>query len=188
MITKKKLRAEMILVRKQLSPQYITQSSQQISEKLVQSSFFIDADVILFYMAIRSEVDLRAAMKSAWQLGKQIALPKVNPKERTMNCYRIDSFSELELGSYGIVEPPSDPTKEIDPGTIPLVIVPGVAFDPLGFRLGYGGGYYDRFFSKYTSCIRVGVAYPEQIVATVYPESHDQPMHLIVTPQQIFNV
>ncbi|SFJ72903.1 5-formyltetrahydrofolate cyclo-ligase [Thermoflavimicrobium dichotomicum] len=184
---KKELREQMILRRKLLSPSYMAESSQRISKNLTQASFYIHADMILFYMAFRNEVNVGLAMEEAWKTGKKVVLPRVNPKERTMSCYQVESFAELKPGSYGILEPPADPEKEVHPAELSLVVVPGVAFDHQGYRLGYGGGYYDRFFSQYPSCLRVGVAYPEQIVETVYPESHDQPLNYLVTSQGIFN-
>jgi 5,10-methenyltetrahydrofolate synthetase len=67
-------------------------------------------------------------------------------------------------------------------GVIDLVVVPGIAFDRLGYRLGYGAGYYDRFFAQSSaSQVRMGVAYPEQVVETVYPEAHDVAVHALIT-------
>jgi 5-formyltetrahydrofolate cyclo-ligase len=74
----------------------------------------------------------------------------------------------------------------VRPEEIDLIIVPGVAFDRQGFRLGYGGGYYDRFLVRASRAVRIGVAYPEQLVETVWPEGHDQKLHMLVTPHETF--
>ncbi len=183
MNNKQKLRQHMIQKRKQLSTQYIKQSSERICENLQHNFFYRRSGKILFYMSFNNEVDLRPAIEKAWDEGKQVVLPRVNARKKTMDCYRVTSFAQLVLSKYGILEPVVEEAKRVDPALLDVVIVPAVAFDKQGYRLGYGGGYYDRFFSRYGDCTRIGVAYPEQIVDTVYPESHDQKVHFIITSQ-----
>jgi 5-formyltetrahydrofolate cyclo-ligase len=178
---KQKLRQHMIQKRKQLSTQYIKQSSKRICENLQHNFFYRQSRKILFYMSFNNEVDLRPAIEQAWEEGRQVVLPRVNVRTKTMDCYHVTSFDELIISKYGILEPEANESRIVDPAVLDVVVVPAVAFDKQGYRLGYGGGYYDRFFSRYRDCTRIGVAYPEQIVDTVYPESHDQKVDILIT-------
>lgn len=181
------LRKQMIQMRNQLSSPYLIECSQKICGKMIQHPHFQQADTILFYMAFRNEVDVQLAIDTAWKEKKRVLLPRANPGDRSMTCFQVNDLSELQPGAYGILEPKENENKVVDPAQIHLVIVPGVAFDRNGYRLGYGGGYYDRFFTQLSaSCIRLGVAFSEQMVETVYPEAHDVGMHLILTSDQEF--
>lgn len=186
MTDKVKLRRQILKIRQELSPDYMKECSEQIMDQLLQLPQYQKASLILFYMPIRHEVDVRPMIEASWKAGKKVALPRVRMNENEMDGYLVEQWGDLEKGAYGILEPSSRKERLVNPETISLVITPGVAFDRQGFRLGYGGGYYDRFFAK--PCMRawrIGVAYPEQVVSTTYPESHDFRMHLIVTPNEI---
>ncbi len=184
MENKQKLRQKMIAYREQLSREWIERASARICHQLIQLPAFRHAKTILFYMAIKNEVDVSQAMRVAWQEGKRVVLPRVNGSN--MDCLEVNPQDELQKGNWGIPEPKNG--KVIDPDQSDWVIVPGVAFDRKGYRLGYGGGYYDRFFSKYPHLQRVGVLEHGQLVPTVYPESHDQPLQQLVTSQQVFQI
>lgn len=178
------LRKRLLELRNQLPPQYIEESSRAICQKLREHPFFQQSNTIAFYMPFRNEVDVRPLMELAFQLGKQVVLPRVERKTRQLQGYRVDSMCDCQVGAYGILEPPEVEERLVKGEELEAVIVPGVAFDLQGFRLGYGGGYYDRWFAGPLKAWRIGVAYPEQIVPTVYPEPHDQPLHLLVSSQQ----
>jgi len=185
MTEKAKLRHHMLKIRQELSPDYMKECSELIAERLIQLPQYQEASLILFYMPFRQEVDVRPAMEAAWKAGKKVALPRVRKQEKNIDGYVVNRWEELQAGAYGILEPPPLPDRWIGPDAISLVVAPGVAFDRQGFRLGYGGGYYDRFFAHPSmNAWRVAVAYPEQIVATTYPEAHDFRMHLILTPHE----
>jgi 5-formyltetrahydrofolate cyclo-ligase len=182
MLSKSHLRKRMIQLRNQLSPAYREECSQAINRILTTTSFFQQAETILFYMAFQSEVDVSIAMQVAWGLEKRVVLPKVNLADRMLSCFEIRCEEECVVGEYGIREPLAQLGRRVKPAEIDLVVVPGVAFDRLGYRLGYGAGYYDRFFARSSaSQVRMGVAYPEQVVETVYPEAHDVVVHALIT-------
>jgi 5-formyltetrahydrofolate cyclo-ligase len=182
MLSKSHLRKQMIHLRNQLSPAYREKCSQAINRMLTTTSFFQQAEIILFYMAFQSEVDVSVAMQVAWGRGKRVVLPKVELADRMLSCFEIRGGEECVVGEYGIREPLAQVGRRVKPDEIDLVVVPGVAFDRLGYRLGYGAGYYDRFSARSsTSQVKVGVAYPEQVVETVYPEAHDVAMHALIT-------
>jgi 5-formyltetrahydrofolate cyclo-ligase len=184
--SKKELRRRMLEVRTGLPEDYRARCSETICRNLVQLNEFRRSSAILFYMPFRGEADVRPAIVHAWQTGKTVLLPRVRPENRSMKAVRVNSFDELVAGAYGILEPPGDPEREVPLDRIDLVVVPGVAFDRRGYRLGYGGGYYDRFFACLSDRpVRTGVCFTEQLVETAMPEEHDQPMHMLVTPDQV---
>jgi 5-formyltetrahydrofolate cyclo-ligase len=189
MLLKSHLRTQMIQRRNQLSAGYREACSREINHRLIIASFFQQAQTILFYMAFQSEVDVSLAMQAAWKQGKRVVLPKVQPDDRTMLCFQIGAEEEYIVGAYGIREPLSSSERQVSPDEIDLAIVPGVAFDHLGYRLGYGGGYFDRFFAHTsTAQTRIGIAYPEQVVPSVYPQAHDVAMHALVTGEESTSV
>ena len=182
---KKKLRREMIAQRERLTPEQQREESILICRKVVDHHFFKQSQTILFYMPVRGEVDVRPAIEAAWKQGKRVALPRVERGAKNMTLWFVDSYLQLEEGVYGILEPKKREEARVTPSELDLVIVPGVAFDVDGYRIGYGGGYYDRFFAKWESLVRLGVGYSFQVVSTVYPEDHDQPLHGLITSEQV---
>lgn len=178
------LRKQLLLIRRNLSNSYCEDASSKICRHLWQIDEFSTAQNILFYIPIRNEVDVTQAIEQTWEKGKKTFLPVVQKETQEMICVQFQDWSALTPGAYGILEP-RDHHRAVDPQQIDVVIIPGVAFDLQGYRLGYGGGYYDRFLARYPDLVRIGVAYPEQMVPTVYPEIHDQPVDILVTSEKI---
>lgn len=109
-------------------------------------------------------------------------LPKSDPSTKTITVYEVQAFSELRPGAYGILEPDVDGAREGKIDELDVVFVPGVVFDRDGYRIGYGGGYYDRFLPKLmpqTLC--VGVAFSLQVVESVPRDAFDRRLHGLVT-------
>ena len=179
---KDQLRKQMLSYRERLPKKVVEEASAKVCDQLVQLREYEQAEKILFYMAIRNEINLLQAIKRSWKDGKSVILPRV--QGTTMECIEVDDFKQLQKGKFGILEPAKG--KTVDPSQLDLVIVPGVAFDLQGYRIGYGGGYYDRLFTQYPSLKRIGVLEHGQLVTTVYPEAHDQPMHWLITSKQLF--
>lgn len=143
-------------------------------------NFLEPFEVIGLYCAFKGEVDTYGLMESLfWDEQKIIAVPKVEANG-VMNFYRIRSFKDLKVGKMGILEPT---TKE---QVIPQVIMtPLSAFNSKGYRIGYGGGYYDRYFSKH-ECVRVGLAYSFQYLDLDFQESFDIPCEMILTERAVY--
>lgn len=181
---KQQLRKEMLAYREQLPKEQIQSASAQVCRQLVELPQYQQAKKILFYMAIKNEIDLMPLMEQAWLERRQVILPRVNGK--VLECVQVDKQDALQKSSFGIPEPKTG--KMIDPGQIDLVLVPGIAFDVQGYRLGFGAGHYDRLFSQYPHLKRVGILEHGQLVPTIYPEPHDQSMHLLVTSQQVLTI
>ncbi|OYD06720.1 5-formyltetrahydrofolate cyclo-ligase [Paludifilum halophilum] len=183
---KKELRKRMLERRNRLTEREVSEASRAICRMVRESKGYRQARRVLFYMPFRKEPDIRPLIESAWAEGKEVVLPRAVPADRSLLLIRLDHFDQLEKGAYGILEPPANPDRMVPAATIHLTVVPGVAFDRKGYRLGYGGGYYDRFFAgEGNGVIRLGVAYPFQVVDTVYPESHDRKMDELVTGESM---
>ncbi|WP_124726485.1 5-formyltetrahydrofolate cyclo-ligase [Staphylospora marina] len=179
---KKELRRRMLEIRLNMPEPLRERESAEICRRLTESDVYRAADSVLFYMPFRGEVDVKPAILHAWQSGKTVLLPRVQTATRRMRAFRVNGWDDLEKGAYGIPEPKEDPDGMWPPERIDLVVTPGVAFDRKGYRLGYGGGYYDRFLQGLNHPVRIGVCFREQMVDTVFPEPHDQRMRWIVTP------
>lgn len=200
-LEKKALRKEMSQRWNKLAPEEIQRRSQLVFERLCEHDIYRRASVIYSYASFRSEVDTWKFNRQVLADGKILALPKVLGKER-MEFYRIDSIDRLIEGYMGIREPgPECPPINRDQPEYAkgIIIVPGLAFDREFYRLGYGGGYYDRYLSaccmeQRNGCfvksdnrflISCGVAYDGQMVEKVPREGTDHPLDHIVTETKI---
>ena len=122
----------------------------ELCRLITLSDEYRNARTVLLYCPMRKETDVMPIMKAALAEGKRVAFPRCE-KERKMTFYYVTSDSEFELGSYGILEPKRELTAvSEDEYAESLCVVPGLVFDREGYRVGYGGGYYDRFLAKYT--------------------------------------
>ena len=182
---KKALREDVINKRMALSPVEVKQKSASIKDKVCAMDEFKDAQKVMLYVDFRNEVQTGEMIIQALKEGKRVFVPITDIKNRKLYPTEISKYPEdLVEGTWGILEPKKG--SIIEPDKIDLVIVPGVAFDNLGNRLGYGGGFYDRFLTK----VKIGtpfvaIAYELQIVNNVYPEEHDQPVHYIVSEDRV---
>lgn len=186
MNAKKALRQAMLAKRKALSVRYREQASLQICTRLWHYLDRLSVHTLLFYMPIQGEVDVREAIYLGWKRERGILLPRVL-KGHQLACYLVEHEGQLKRGAYQIMEPDPKKAQLINPQTIELAIVPGVAFDRQCYRLGYGGGYYDRFFQQYPHIQTWGVAYEEQVVPTIHPEEHDQPLQMVLTEKDCYS-
>lgn len=152
--------------------------NESICEKLLSLREIRQAFCIYCYASLWGEAGTWKFMEAAFRQGKYIAVPRILKKE--MEFYAIYGEKDLEQGIMGIMEPKSSCLKIRDLEA--PVIVPGVAFDRKGNRLGYGGGYYDRFFQKEPLHQRIAIAYDFQIFDKIPAEEHDKTVDLIITP------
>lgn len=173
MTDKKELRKQLITKRKSMHNEEFERKSLNICNKLLNSSQYLKSKVIYCYYSVNKEVDLLPFIKQALDDKKIIAFPKVKGKD--MLFYTIRHLEELEPGYFNIPEPPeTTPAPKGD-----LIIVPGVAFSKKGERLGYGGGFYDRFLDG-NSIYTIGVAFDYQIMDSLPTEEHDKQLDEII--------
>ncbi len=164
----------MLIKRNQLSSDQQTLLSALICKKLVSSSHFINAKTIAFYMPFKGEISPLEAMGVALQQKKKCYLPVIDTNsERTIIFAEVDGNSTWHTNKFGILEPEVINDQVIDPNDLDLVIMPLLAFDKGNYRLGFGGGYYDKAFENATHPYLLGLAYEWQMVESLPHESHD---------------
>lgn len=183
METKKDIRKYIYGVRKKCTDQEVENWSRKITEKVLSHPAFIQAEKIMVYADYNHEVITRYIIEEAWKLKKEVAVPKVSGKD--MIFYKLTDFSQLEEGYYGIPEP----TKgQIADWQDALMIMPGVAFDRDNHRVGYGGGFYDRFLEKHPGLVRLAIAFEFQILEQVPVEPTDILPQIIITEEKLYEV
>lgn len=188
MTNKLALRTEIIAIRNNLSRQEILARSNAIHALLIEMAVFKKSQIVMGYMSFRNEVETKKTLIAAQGDGKKTVLPRVIKHQGRMVAALVENLAkDLVVGSYHILEPDPANFEPIDPAKIDLVLVPGLVFDRLGNRLGYGGGYYDRFLPRCTRAVTVALAYQFQVVKDISPmmEDHDHKMDFLVTEKGI---
>jgi len=167
----------------------ITQKSHHIIENLFSTDFYQKAKALSCYLSFRNEVITDDIFRNAWQLQKLTAIPISHKETHTITLSRFDDFSSLELSSLAIRELPFSKQIPFSPNDLDLCIIPGIAFDRYGNRLGFGQGYYDRFLPQLNpNCIKIALAFSEQIHEGILPfDSYDIPMDYIITEKEILS-
>ncbi len=150
-----------------------------IFQRLIRLPQYRSAACIITYVSTEGEVDTRALMERAWQDGKKVAVPRCVPGTRFMDMYYIRSMGDLEPGMYGLLEP-KESCPRCRQWKDALCIVPAFCNDRKGYRLGYGGGYYDRFLSQFTGKT-VGINYSECVREEINHGRYDVPIQLLLT-------
>lgn len=174
---KRELRSRILKIRDGLSAEYIDVKSSLIADKLKRNKSFIEEDNILIYVNYGSEVVTENLITYCISECKTVACPRVIG-DGQMQFYKINSLDDLEKGYRGILEPKITEVCEPDSA---LVIIPGVAFDKKGYRIGYGKGFYDRYLNEHENYKTIALAYSCQIVDELSKEEHDIKMMQIIT-------
>lgn len=161
-------------------------NSDLIRENIWLLDEFRRAATVFIYVSFRSEVETLPLIRQALEQGKRVAVPVTVPEmHRLIPCLITDPAQELAPGYCGIPEPDPRKSARLEPGEIEVVVLPGSVFDLQGGRLGYGGGYYDRFLqSEAPMARRLGLAFEEQVVDRLPMLSHDQLLHGLVTEKR----
>lgn len=179
---KKNLRKEFIKQRNELEEKYRLSATKKIFEQIENLEVFKKARSIFVYVGFGSEILTEAFIKKHID-DKDIYVPKI--KNKTMNLVKIESWEELEVGHFGVLEPKSDNYYK---GDIDVVITPSIVFATDGYRLGYGKGYYDNYFSRKKYGISVGVSYAKLLQKSVPTEVHDVAVNILVTEDGVIDV
>ena len=186
---KQKLKDEIFRKRKALSKREIDEKSTAIKEKLNLMPQFKKSKNILTYVSFNNEVDTINTIKDLLiKKEKNVLVPYVD-KNKLIQISKINSFDELEPKTFGILEPKDGKIRKFDAKKVDLVLVPGIAFDKNGHRIGYGYGYYDRFLGKLNKNItKIGLCNEFQLVEKIPEEKHDVPMDVIITEKRVIKV
>ena len=181
---KRALRAGTLAKRRELSPEQVSCQSRALQQRFLALPEFQRAQVLALYAPIHHEVETSAVALEALATGKTLLYPAVEGSE--MRFRRVQGLDELIPGCYGIPEPAGEPW---DPRDADIVVVPGVAFDQSGRRIGYGKGYYDKSLHRLEGGGRlVGFCYDFQLFEEIVGEPHDVTMDLIVTESRVVRV
>ena len=178
---KKQLRQRMLTRRRGLPASEIVSGSEKIAEYLYGWPIYRQANTVMLYLAMADEPQTDAMISHARADGKTVCVPMLREEYGLMDAARIDGPDDLVTGKLGLRMP--DPTKAqlISPGTIDLIVIPGVAFDTAGHRLGMGAGYYDRFLPQADRACRLGLAWSFQVTGVVPQGLYDVTMHYLLT-------
>ncbi len=167
-----------------LEDSYIIQSDSAIFKNLISLPEFISASRVFTYISTEREPDTRALIEYCGKLGKDIALPCDCGKDGTMSFALLDcTIEELSTGAYSIPEPPKT-AKRLEPSTDDVIIVPALCFDEEGYRIGHGGGYYDRYLSAH-EVFSVGLCREALLVGSVPRDGYDRRTDIIITEKRI---
>lgn len=153
---------------------------KQILKNLLSSSLWKDARTIGVTVSQGFEWNTRPIIESGWAQGKTVCVPRCIPKEKKLVFYVLDDFGQLEKSFYNLLEPKTEETAKVEKPQIDLLIVPGLVFDKNGYRIGFGGGYYDRFLSDFPNKT-VSLAHSSQIREDLPIGSHDIPVQHLIT-------
>ncbi|PSL42317.1 5-formyltetrahydrofolate cyclo-ligase [Salsuginibacillus halophilus] len=158
----------------------LSRTEYQLRSKQVQAALLADpawqrADMIGLTVSTPQEIDTYGLLEAAWASGKRTAVPKADAEHKSLAFYEIKDFDELSPAFAGILEPKASREKYVAAQRLELLVVPGFVFDAKGYRIGFGGGFYDRFLAehKIPSC-SIGLNF--QYVDRLEPEVHDMPV------------
>ena len=180
METKREIRKLSLSRRRAIPKKERDYYSSIITEYVIKHPFFIHAQEVYCYASYKEEVSTVQILENARKAGKRTALPKINGNGR-MCFYYVTDTDKLYLNQYGIFEPGGSSEKAEATDKNVLVIIPGAAFDRSGRRIGYGGGYYDRFLKAHPAYHTLGIAFDIQCFDRIPDEQHDIRLKTIIT-------
>ena len=181
---KKELRAAMFRQRSSLDPGEVNAKSSAVIENFLSSKKLMQHTCFLVYLPIKNEVDTRPLLRELLQQGREVYAPYCDPhRPGRMEFYRVQDLSCLRPGFCNIYEPEPIQENIFENHAPSVAVVPGVAFDESGYRLGFGQGFYDRYFSLLSGPgpLLAGFAYDFQVVERLPADPWDIPMHFIFT-------
>ncbi len=184
---KASLRQAMLLRRAGVDAQQAVIASLQARDRLLP--LLQHRRVVMLYSPFRGELSTWPVAHSLQSAGLKIALPLTDRRQRLITPAQVANLESLVAGTYGILEPAEGSYTTLLPGQLDAVVVPGACFDLAGYRIGYGGGYYDRFLPRLRDdCLTVGFGYDWQLVPQLASDPWDQPLHCLVTDQRVVDV
>ena len=174
----------MLQLRSSADPGTLAELSERIRLRLEEHQLWRTSRFACIYISSKpGEVDTQGLIHSALEEGKRVCVPVIEPENAELALVEINSLDNLEPGYFGILEPPNGVRQPLDSIDWDLAVVPGIAFDRLGHRIGFGKGYYDKLLAAKDSP-KVGLAYNFQVVEPFETLPHDVAMDLIITENE----
>lgn len=159
----------------------------RIHRRLFKDPYWQRSQTVAVTISMGKEIETAQIISRAWKENKDIAVPKCEPGTKKLTFYRMHSVDQLAEGFYGLREPIPEKASVVSPSEMDLVIVPGVVFDSSGNRIGYGGGYYDRFLSAYQGKT-LSLLLEMQLAGTLPFEKHDCRIDRLITEERTIDV
>lgn len=188
---KKTLRKELLTKRKNIDVVEKEEMDKKILNKFYESKYYRESKNIFIYISYDSEINTKEIINKSLIDNKKIYVPRTEFKTRLMDAVEITSLDDLIESEYGILEPSID-EPHIEPNELDLIVVPGVGFDRKGGRMGYGAGFYDRYFKKISKdkmkkIVKLALAYDFQILEDVPMNEQDVPVNYIITEKEFIH-
>ena len=185
---KKALRTAVLAAREAIPLAARQAAAHTIMQRLCGVDVYRNAKSVLTYMSVGAELDTRGFFENLLRDGKMAVLPRIDKASKSLTLHRVESHADLVDGVWGIREPRADaPVVAIT--DIDMVLMPGLAFDRTGNRLGYGAGYYDRLLAPTAHRpVRVAAAFDCQVLDAVPAGPSDQPFHILITESQLLRL
>lgn len=187
---KNQLRKKFKALRDALIPLEVEKNSQAVIATLTSYPFWQKAKRIMCYLSIGNEIQTVPLIEKAWEAKKEVIIPVCQKETLKIKPSLLNSFADLEPKTMGILEPKEGKMFEVDPSSIDLCLIPGLAFDLQGHRIGFGAGYYDRFLPLLNPTTpKMALAHEIQISSETLPvDPHDVLMDYICTEKKIYKI
>ncbi len=186
---KKEIREAILQEKVKFSKAVAKEKSLAIFNILKETDLYKNADNVMVYITLDNENEVSTAplINDLFDKGKRIFVPLTVHKTKELIVSELkDLEGDLEIGNFGVMEPKKETTRPVDPSILDLVIVPGVAFDKEGYRIGHGAGYYDRFLPRLSEkTATVSLAFDMQLIDKVPTCCHDIAVEYIITEKQL---
>ncbi len=186
---KSQVRNDILTKRNALSPEAVSDAELKILDRLRHWPIYIEAENVMTYVDFKNEIRTRCIMEDLLSNGKKLIVPLTKKNSTDIIPVQISSFKELKAGQFGLTEP-SKESREFNSELLDLILIPGIAFDVYGNRIGFGKGYYDHFLSQIDKKVPfASLAYDFQVLNYVIPhDKHDVPMDFIITPSKTIEI
>lgn len=183
-MNKKELRENALHMRAGFTGDEVSAMSDEIIHKLLNHSWYRECSTLFTYVSMDNEVKTHQLIDKAISDGKRVCVPRVVPRQHMLAVPVKNPRDDLKKGYFGVLEPaaalPAVSEKEID-----LILVPGLVFDRQGYRVGYGGGYYDKYLYLAAHCRTIGLAFHALVVNEIPREAHDRKVMLVITEKEL---
>jgi len=184
---KSEMRRNVVEAIEKLTEEEIVQKSIAIENRLFEFANFLEASIVLLYVSTPGEISASRIIKKCYDFGKMVILPAFNPETGSATLMKVDNIeTDLVPGPRGFLEPDRGKCKVVPIECIDIAIIPGIAFDEKGARLGNGEGYYDRLIPELPVTTRkVALTLEDQMAPQVPMEAHDKHVDIIITDERI---
>lgn len=182
---KKDLRRDLLLKRRNLDKDIIDTQSNNMAEHLCAWPHYQQAKIIMLFLSMPDEPQMTKIIEDAWLQGKIVCVPHMQKQFGMMDAAVIENLNDLVIGRFNLLVPNPITLKVMDPKLIDLIIVPGVAYDYYGNRLGMGAGYYDRFIPQAPQAILIGAIWSSHVLEKIPHHFYDKPVHYLLNEDKI---